>query len=158
MKQGIEQVEAGANILDVNVGIPDIDEESMMVKIVKDLQSVLDVPLQIDSSNPEVIEKALRYYNGKCILNSVNGDEETLDRILPIVRKYGAMVIGLTLSNKGIPKTCEEKIKIGKKIIEKASEYGISKENIILDPLILTAATNQMEVRETLRTIRKIKK
>ena len=158
VKQGIEQVEAGANILDVNVGIPDIDEESMMVKIVKDLQSVLDVPLQIDSSNPEVIEKALRYYNGKCILNSVNGDEETLDRILPIVRKYGAMVIGLTLSNKGIPKTCKEKIKIGKKIIEKASEYGISKENIILDPLILTAATNQMEVRETLRTIRKIKK
>ncbi|ELC8448878.1 homocysteine S-methyltransferase family protein [Clostridium perfringens] len=157
VKQGIEQVEAGASILDVNVGIPEVDEKNLMVKIVKNLQSVLDTPLQIDSSNPEVIEKALRYYNGKCILNSVNGEEGTLDKILPIVKKYGAMVIGLTLNNKGIPKSCKEKLEIGKKIIEKASEYGISKDNIILDPLILTAATNQTEVKETLRTIRKIK-
>ncbi|MGG5461983.1 homocysteine S-methyltransferase family protein [Clostridium sp. B9] len=157
VRQGIEQVEAGAKILDVNVGIPEIDEKYMMVKIVKELQSILDTPLQIDSSDPNVIEEALRYYNGKCIVNSVNGEEEVLDNILPLVKKYGAMVVGLTLNNKGIPKTCDEKLEIGRFIINKALAYEISKDNIILDPLVLTVATNQKEVRETLDALRKIK-
>lgn len=157
VRQGIEQIDAGAKILDVNVGIPEIDEKYMMVKIIKELQSVIDAPLQIDSSDPKVIERALRYYNGKCIVNSVNGEEEILDNILPLVKKYGAMVVGLTLSNKGIPKTWEEKLEIGKNIVNKALEYGINRENIILDALVLTVATNQKEVGETLKAIKKIK-
>jgi 5-methyltetrahydrofolate--homocysteine methyltransferase len=109
LKEAISQVEAGADILDVNVGLPEINEQETMVKVIKEIQSVLDIPLQIDSNNPKVIEKALRAYNGKAIVNSVNGEDAILNTVLPIVKKYGAAVVGLTLDNRGIPKRAEER-------------------------------------------------
>ncbi len=157
LKQAIEQVEAGAHLLDVNVGLPEIDENSMMIKVVKEIQSIIDVPLQIDSSYPEVIESGLRYYNGKAIVNSVNGEDEVLDRILPIVKKYGASVVGLTLDKRGIPSTCEERFKLAEKIVNRASEYGISRENVFIDCLVLTASAQQAEVQETLKAVRMVK-
>ena len=153
----IAQVDAGADILDVNVGVPDIDEKAMMVDTVKALQTVVDVPLQIDSTKPEVIEAALRVYNGKPIVNSVNGDDEVLDSILPIVKKYGASVIGLTLDSNGIPKTVEDRINIAKKIMDKALSYGIPREDIIIDCLTMTVATDQNAAKDTLRALKYVK-
>ena len=115
LKQAITQIDAGAEILDVNVGIPQINEEKVMVRVIKEIQSVIDTPLQIDSTNKEVIEKALRSYNGKPIINSVNGEDKVLDDILPIVKKYGAAVIGLTLDKNGIPPKAEERVQLQKK-------------------------------------------
>src|SRR5699024_6240034 len=153
----IDQVEAGAEILDINVGLPEINESEIMTKVIKEIQSIIDTPLQIDSSNPIVIENGLRVYNGKAIVNSVNGEEKILDTILPIVKKYGASVIGLTLDEKGTPNTGAERFKIAEKIIKKAEEYGIDKKDIYIDCLTLTAAAQQKEVKETLKTIRLIK-
>lgn len=153
LKEAILQVEAGANILDVNVGLPDIDEKKMMTKVVKEIQSILDVPLQIDSNKAHVIEGALRVYNGKAIVNSVNGDNKVLDEILPMVKKYGAAVIGLTLDEKGIPKTAEERLTIAEKILKRAEEHGIEKEDVYIDCLTLTAAAQQKDVMETLRAV-----
>lgn len=157
LKQAIEQVEGGADILDVNVGLPEIDEEETMVKVVKEIQSILDIPLQIDSNNAEVIEKALRYYNGKAIVNSVNGEEKNLDNILPIVRKYGAAVVGLTLDSNGIPSSAIERVKIAEKIVNRALQYGIKREDIYIDPLTLTVSAQQEEAIETLKAIKIIK-
>ena len=157
LSQAIEQVDAGADILDVNVGLPEIDEPEMMVKTIKALQAVVDVPLQIDSSDPEAIEAGLRVYNGKPIVNSVNGDDEVLDSILPIVKKYGASVIGLTLDSNGIPKTVEDRINIAKKIMDKALSYGIPKEDIIIDCLTMTVATDQNAAKDTLRALKHVK-
>lgn len=157
LSQAIEQVDAGADILDVNVGLPEIDEPEMMVKTIKALQSVVDVPLQIDSSDPEAIEQGLRVYCGKPIVNSVNGDDEVLDSILPIVKKYGASVIGLTLDSNGIPKTVEDRINIAKKIMDKALSYGIPKEDIIIDCLTMTVATDQNAAKDTLRALKYVK-
>lgn len=155
--QGISQVEAGADILDVNVGLPGIDEASAMVSVVKGLQSVLDTPLQIDSSNPKVIEAALRIYNGKALVNSVNGERETLELILPIVKKYGAAVVGLTLDKEGIPKVAEERLKIATRILEASEELGIHKENVLIDCLTLTAAAEQEQAYETIRALALVK-
>lgn len=157
LKQAIEQVEAGADILDVNVGIPNINEEEVMVEVIRGIQEILDIPLQIDSTDKNVIEKALRYYNGKAIVNSVNGEDKVLDNILPIVKKYGACVVGLTLDENGIPSTCEERFKIAEKIVNKAKEYGIHKEDVFIDCLVLTASTQQKEVFETLKAITMVK-
>lgn len=157
LSQAIEQVDAGADILDVNVGLPEIDEPEMMVKTIKALQAVVDVPLQIDSSDPEAIEAGLRVYNGKPIVNSVNGDDEVLDSILPIVKKYGASVIGLTLDSNGIPKTVEDRINIAKKIMDKALSYGIPREDIIIDCLTMTVATDQNAAKDTLRALKYVK-
>ena len=157
LKQAIEQVEAGADILDVNVGVPNINEEEVMVDVMRSIQEILDIPLQIDSTDKNVIEKALRYYNGKAIVNSVNGEDKVLDSILPIVKKYGACVVGLTLDEKGIPSTCEERFKIAEKIVNKAKEYGIHKEDVFIDCLVLTASTQQKEVFETLKAITMVK-
>lgn len=157
VNQAIQQIEAGADILDVNVGIPDIDEKHMMVRSIKALQSVVDVPLQIDSSDPEVIEAALRVYHGKAIVNSVNGDQESLDTILPLVKKYGAAVIGLTLDKSGIPKSAEQRIEIAKRILVRALEFGIPRENIFIDCLTLTASAEQEAVKETLKAVRMCK-
>ncbi len=154
--EGIKQQQAGADILDVNVGLPGIDESQTMVKVIKLLQEVINLPLQIDSSSPEVIEKACRYYNGKPLINSVNGKNEVMDAIFPIVKKYGGVVIGLTLED-GIPLLATERLKIAQKIIEKADEYGISKENIIIDCLTLTASAQQKEVQETLKALTLVK-
>ncbi|RXM58280.1 homocysteine methyltransferase [Clostridium tetani] len=158
LKEAINQLEEGADILDINVGLPDIDEGKIMVKVIKEIQSVLDIPLQIDSNDPEVIEKALRAYNGKAIVNSVNGEEENLNKILPIIKKYGASIIGLTFDEKGIPLRAEERFHVAKKIVDKAMEYGIKREDIIIDCLTLTTSAQQKEVLETLKALTLVKK
>ena len=157
MTQAIEQIDAGAEILDVNVGVPSLDDVAMLPRVVKKLQSITGLPLQIDSSNPAAIEAALRVYNGKAIVNSVNGEPEVMDNIFPIVRKYGAAVIGLTLDSGGIPGTAEGRFAIAERILEKAMEYGIPREDIIIDCLTLTASAQQKEVNETLRAVRMVK-
>ena len=156
LKKAIEQVEAGADILDVNVGLPDIDEKETMVKVVKEIQGILDVPLQLDSSDAECLEAALRIYNGKASVNSVNGEDEKLDEVLPLIKKYGASVIGLTLDKKGIPPTAEERFAIAEKIVNRALEYGIKREDVFIDCLVLTASAQQKEVQETLKAVRMV--
>lgn len=155
--QAMEQADAGAEILDVNVGLPKIDEKSLMVEVVKELQSVVDLPLQIDSSSAEVIESALRIYNGKALVNSVNGEDEVLDRILPIAAKYGAAVIGLTMDGNGIPSEAGKRVEIAGHIVEKCAEYGIPGKDIYIDCLTLAASVQQKEVVETLKAIKEVK-
>ena len=157
LNQAIEQVHAGAEILDVNVGLPGVDEKSMMIKAVKAIQSITDVPLQIDSTIPEVIEAALRVYNGKPIVNSVNGEEKSMEAVLPLVKKYGASVVALTLDENGIPKAARDRFNIAKKIMDRAVSMGIPKEDIIIDCLTLTASAEQDGVIETLNAIRMVK-
>lgn len=157
LQQAIKQVEAGADILDVNVGLPDIDEPAMMETVVKQLQAVVQTPLQIDSSNPKAIEAALRVYNGKAIVNSVNGEQKVLDTLLPIVKKYGAAVVGLTLDQNGIPNLAEERFAIAERILRAAQAYGIKKEDVYIDCLTLTASAQQKEVAETLTAVRLVK-
>ncbi|MBY0755155.1 homocysteine S-methyltransferase family protein [Clostridium sardiniense] len=158
LRQAIEQIEGGAEILDVNVGLPEIDEESLMESAIKELQSIVDVPLQIDSGKKNVIEKGLRVYNGKPIVNSVSGEDKVLDNILPLVKKYGAAVVGLTLDNNGIPKDPESRFKIAEKIVNRAIEYGIKKEDVYIDCLALTVSAQQEEVMDTLKALRMVKK
>lgn len=157
LSQAVQQIDAGAHVLDVNVGIPDIDEAELLPKVVKELQAITDLPLQIDSSNPEAIEAALRVYNGKAIVNSVNGEEKALERILPIVKKYGAAVVGLTLDEKGIPSKAEERLAIAERILERATAAGIPKKDVFIDCLTLTASAQQAEVQETLKAVRMVK-
>ncbi len=155
--QAVEQVHAGADILDVNVGLPGIDEKKMMVTAVKAIQSVCDTPLQLDSTIPEVLEAGLRVYNGKPIVNSVNGEDESLDAILPLVKKYGAAVVGLTLDKNGIPKTADGRFAIAEKILDRAISYGIPKEDVFIDCLTLTASAEQDGVMETLGALKRVK-
>lgn len=157
LNQAIEQTHAGAEILDVNVGLPEIDEKSMMVDAVKAIQGISDAPLQLDSTIPEVLEAALRIYCGKPIVNSVNGEDESLDTILPLVKKYGAAVVGLTLDKDGIPKSADKRFDLAVKILNKAIEYGIPKENVFIDCLTLTASAEQDGVIETLNAVKRVK-
>ncbi|WP_278427452.1 homocysteine S-methyltransferase family protein [Clostridium cochlearium] len=157
LNEAIMQKEAKADILDVNVGLPEINEEEVMIKVIREIQSIIDLPLQIDSSNSKVIEKAVRIYNGKPIINSVNGKEEVMESIFPIAKKYGAVVIGLTLDEKGIPSKAEDRVKIAEKIINKANEYGIDKKDIIIDCLVLTVSAQQKEVMETIKAVKMVK-
>ena len=157
LKEAISQVDAGAEVLDVNVGLPEINEAETMVKVIKEIQAILDVPLQIDSTDPKVIEQGLRIYNGKALVNSVNGEEESLESILPLVKKYGAAVLGLTLDEKGIPETAEGRFAIAEKIVKRAEEYGIAREDIFIDCLTLTAAAQQEGVKETLKALQMVK-
>lgn len=157
LSQGIEQIRVGADILDVNVGLPGTDEKDLMVTVIEQLQSITDVPLQIDSSSVEVLEAALRIYNGKPIVNSVNGEQEVLDSILPLVKKYGAAVIGLTLDQNGIPSDAQSRYQIAERIVKKAEEYGIPREDIYIDCLTLTASVQQAEVVETLKAMQLVK-
>ena len=157
LSQAIEQIDAGAEILDVNVGVPSLDDVKMLPLVIKKLQSITGLPLQIDSGNPEAIEAALRVYNGKAIVNSVNGEEKVMENILPLVKKYGAAVVGLTLDENGIPNKAEDRVAIAKRILERALEYGISRENVIIDCLTLTASAQQKEVVETLKAVRMVK-
>jgi 5-methyltetrahydrofolate--homocysteine methyltransferase len=157
VNEAMEQRMAGAHILDVNIGIGEIDEEEVMTKVITELQIMIDSPLQIDSTNAKVMEAAVRIYNGKPIINSVNGSEISLNTILPIAKKYGACIIGLTFDEKGIPSTAEERVSIAEKIIKRALEYGIDKENIIIDCLVLTASAQQSQVTETLKALRMVK-
>ena len=155
--QAVEQTEAGADILDVNAGLPGIDEKKVLTALVKHVSKITDLPLQIDSSDPQALESALRAYNGKAIVNSVNGEDASLDRILPLVKKYGSAVIGLTIDEKGIPKTVEDRIAIAEKIIARAKAYGIPEEDVYIDCLTLTVAAEQAQVKNTLEAIRLIK-
>ena len=157
LKQAIEQIEGGAEILDVNVGLPEINEEEMMECAIKEIQGIVDIPLQIDSGKKNVIEKALRIYNGKPVVNSINGEDVVLDSVLPIVKKYGAAVVGLTLDNNGIPSKAEERFNIAKKIVNKAAQYGIKKEDVYIDCLTLTVSAQQEEVMETLKAVKMVK-
>ncbi|WP_330571299.1 homocysteine S-methyltransferase family protein [Marinisporobacter balticus] len=157
LSEAIRQKEAGAHILDVNIGLPELNEKEIMIKVIKEIQGIIDIPLQIDSPNGDVIEAGVRIYNGKPMINSVNGKIESMKTILPIAKKYGACVIGLTLDEKGIPNTAEERVKIAGKIIDTAVSYGIPKENILIDCLVLTASAQQKEVMETLKAIQLVK-
>ena len=155
--QAISQQEDGAEILDINVGHPEIDEKEMMVKVVKAVQGVVDLPLQLDSTKPEVLEAGLRAYNGRAIVNSVNGEEKSLTEILPIVAKYGASVVGLTLDEDGIPETTEKRVEIAERIIKRATALGIREEDIYIDCLTLTVSAQQSGAVQTLDAIEIIK-
>ncbi len=155
--QGITQVQAGADILDVNVGLPSIDETAMMCRTVTALQGVTDAPLQLDSTNPQVLEAALRIYNGKPIVNSVNGEEASLQAVLPLVKRYGAAVVGLTLDENGIPKTADGRFAIAKRILERALALGIRREDVLIDCLTLTASAEQAGAMETLHALHRVK-
>ncbi len=157
-REAIMQQEAGAEILDVNVGVPSIDEKAAMLKATQSIQAIVNTPLMIDSTNPEVVEAALKLYHGKALVNSVNGEEESLQTILPIVKRYGAAVVGLTLDEKGIPKTAEERLTIATKIVTTAQQFGISRDNIIIDCLVLTASAQPEGIAETLKAIQLVKK
>ncbi len=156
MRQAIEQTNAGAEILDVNVGLPDIDEKEMMLAAVDSIQTVTDAALQIDTTELPVLEAALRTVSGKPIINSVNGEDEKLNSILPLVKKYGAAVVGLTLDSSGIPKTAEKRFEIAEKIMNRAMEYGIPKRDIYIDCLTLTASAEQDGAMETLKAVRMV--
>lgn len=157
LNEGISQVEAGAEILDVNVGHSAIDEKAMMSAVVTTLQDSVGVPLQLDSTSPEVLEKALRVYTGKAIINSVNGEERSLSAVLPLAKKYGAAVVGLTLDEKGIPETAEERVAIAEKIINRATQMGIPKHDIIIDCLTMTVSANQDAAQITLEAMKSVK-
>ncbi len=157
LNEAILQQEAGADVLDVNLGLPEIDERLLMVKVLQEIQAISNIPLQIDSSDPAVVEAGARIYNGVPLINSVNGSEETMADIFPIVAKYGAVVVALTLDEKGIPNSAEERLAIAKKIVNKAQEYGIGKERILIDSLVLTASAQQDEVMETLKAIKLVR-
>ena len=153
---GLQEVDAGADILDVNVGYPGVDEVSMLPRVVKKLQSALDIPLQLDSTNPAALEAGLRVYNGKAAVNSVNGDPAVLERLLPIVKKYGAAVVGLALDENGIPQTAEGRAAIARRILEAALAHGIPKEDVWIDCLTLTVSAQQDQAIETLRAVRTV--
>ena len=153
----LEQSNEGSEILNVNVGVPDLDEERAMKRVIKGIQEVVDVPLQLDSSNVKALESGLRYYNGRTIVNSVNGKEKSLETILPIVKKYGACLVGLTLDENGIPSTAEGRFNIAKKIVERAEQYGIKRQDIFIDCLSLTVSAQQDEAMETIKAIKMVK-
>ncbi|MDY6064874.1 MAG: homocysteine S-methyltransferase family protein [Finegoldia sp.] len=157
VSKAIEQVDAGADILDLNVGHPGIDEARMQEKIIKGIQAVIDTPLIIDSSKGEAIEAALRAYNGKAIVNSVNGEDEKLEEILPLVKKYNAQVIGLALDENGIPDSIEDRVKIARKIVKRAGDYGIEPRDIYIDCLTLTVSSNPEGAMDTLKAIEIVK-
>ena len=157
LSQALVQLKGGAELLDVNVGHPEIDEKSMMVRVVKAIQSVCDAPLQIDSTKPEVLDAGLRCYSGKPIVNSVNGEEKSLSEVLPLVKKYGAAVVGLTLDENGIPKTAEGRFEIAKRIVERAEALGIDRRDVYIDCLTLTVSAEQEACRQTLEALHRVK-
>lgn len=156
LQEAVNQQAKGVHVLDVNVGLPGIDEAQMLTNSVCELQCVTDLPLQIDSSDPVAMESALRRYNGKAMINSVNGKEENLNAIFPLVKKYGGFVVALTLDEKGIPSTVDGRMKIARKILLTAALYGINKKDIIFDPLAMTVSADKMSAITTLKTVKKI--
>lgn len=153
IREGINQKDAGAHILDVNMGLPEIDEVEMLCKSVFELQSVLSTPLQLDSSDAEAMEKALRIYNGKAMINSVNGKEKSMNEIFPLAKKYGGVVVCLCLDEGGIPTSAEGRIAIAEKIVNRAKEYGIDKKNLVIDALTMTISTDKSNAVETLKAV-----
>lgn len=157
IQEAVAQRDAGADILDVNVGLPEIDEAKMMVKTIVELQALLDLPLQIDSSETAALEAGARHYNGIPLINSVNGKPSSMAKILPIVAKYGGVILGLCLDDAGIPETAEKRYQIAEKIVHEAGKYGITPDRVMIDPLVLTASAQQEQVPVTLDTIRLVK-
>lgn len=155
-REGVCQVDLGADVLDVNVGLPEIDECEMMINAVTGLQSILNTPLQIDTSDPVVMEKALRFYNGKAMVNSVNGKEDSMNSVFPLVKKYGGVVVCLTLDENGIPETVEGRIAIAENIIKRAKDFGIEKNNLVFDPLCMTISTNKNSAKITLECVERL--
>ena len=153
LKEGVAQQERGAHILDVNVGLPDIDEASVLCRAVRELQAIIDAPLQIDTSDVSAMDRALRVYNGKPMINSVNGKQESMDAVFPLAKKYGGVVVALTLDENGIPENAEGRVEIAKKILVCAEKHGIDKKDIIFDPLALTISADKCAARETLRAV-----
>ena len=156
-KEGLTQEENGAHILDVNVGLPEIDEPKLMEEAVTGIQAIIDLPLQIDTSDTEAMERGLRYYNGKPMLNSVNGKKESMESVFPIAKKYGALLVCLCLDENGIPETVEGRLKVAEKIVKTAAEYGIPRKNLVMDALVLTISTGQNNANITLETLRRIR-
>lgn len=157
LTEGLKQEEAGAHILDVNVGLPEIDEPAMMENIVYKLQSVTTLPLQLDSTDIEALERGMRIYNGKPMINSVNGKRETIEAVMPLVAKYGGVLVGLPLDEDGIPETSDGRIKVAKKIYEAADEYGIPRDDIVIDGLAMTISSDSSSAITTLDTVRRIR-
>lgn len=157
LREAVSQQDNGAHILDVNVGLPGIDEAAVMEEVVRELQAITDLPLQIDTSDPAAMERALRIYNGKPLINSVSGKEESMEAVFPLAAKYGGVVIGLCLDENGIPDTAEGRLEVGRKIINRASQYGIRPEDIILDGLCMTVSSDSKGALTTLETLRRIR-
>lgn len=157
LEEGVKQADSGAHILDVNVGLPEIDEPAMMRRTVFELQSVLPLPIQIDTTDPVAMEQAMRIYNGKPMINSVNGKEEIMHQIFPLVQKYGGTVVGLALDEAGIPDTAEGRLAVAKKIYDTAAQYGIKPKDIVIDALTMTMSTDNNSANITLDTVREIK-
>lgn len=156
LEEGVKQEDSGAHILDVNVGLPEIDEAAMMESIVYELQSIMPLPLQIDTTNIEAMERALRIYNGKPMINSVNGKAEVMEQVFPLVKKYGGVVVGLALDEDGIPDTTEGRLAIAEKIYQTGEKYGISRKDIVIDALVMTMSTNNESAKITLDTVKEI--
>ena len=157
LSPGLEQEDAGADILDVNVGLPEIDEPAMMRAVVTKLQGVTGLPLQLDTTDPDALEQGLRYYNGKAMINSVNGKEEVIRMVMPLVKKYGGVLVGLALDEDGIPETAEGRIRVTEKIYRAADEYGIPRKDIVIDGLCMTVSSDSSSALATLETIRRVR-
>ena len=157
LREGIAQQDNGAHVLDVNVGLPDIDEPALMKEVVEELQSVVSLPLQIDTVDPTAMEKALRIYNGKAMVNSVSGKQDSMDKVFPLIQRYGGVVIGLTLDEEGIPEDADGRIRIAEKIIAEAAKYGIRKKDIVIDALAMTISSEPDGAKVTLETLRRLR-
>lgn len=157
LKEAITQQDKGAHILDVNVGLPDIDEVAMMEKVVKELQSVTSLPLQIDTVDGKAMERAMRIYNGKPMINSVNGKQVSMDEVFPLIRKYGGVVVGLTIDEEGIPKDAEGRARVAGKIINEAAKYGIDKKDIVIDVLTMTISSEKDGAKVTLEALKRVR-
>ena len=157
LSQGLEQEDAGAQILDVNVGLPEIDEPRLMREVVTKLQGVTGLPLQMDTTNIEALEAGLRYYNGKAMVNSVNGKQDQIETVLPLVKKYGGVLVGLPIDENGIPADADGRIRVARKIYAAAAEYGIPAEDIVIDGLAMTVSSDSTSAETTLETIRRVR-
>ena len=157
LNEGLKQADAGVQVLDVNVGLPEIDEPKMLEMVSKELQAVTDLPLQLDTSDPVAMERGLRCYNGKAMVNSVNGKEEVMEAVFPLVAKYGGFVVCLTLDEGGIPESAKDRVKIAEKIIKKAAEYGIAKKDLIFDPLAMTITADPTAALSTIQAVHDIR-
>ena len=153
LREAVSQQEAGADILDVNVGLPELNEAAVLPRAVGEIQAIVDLPLQIDTSHPAALEKALRRYNGKAMINSVNGKESSMASVFPLAKKYGAVVVALTLDEQGIPQRAAERIAIARRILNRAREYGLSEKDLIFDPLTMTVSTDPGSAGETLAAV-----
>ena len=153
LKEGIAQQEKGVHILDVNVGLPDIDEVQMLREAICELQAIINLPLQVDTADPTAMESALRRYNGKAMINSVNGKQESMDAVFPLAKKYGGLVVALTLDENGIPDKAEDRLAIARKILAESEKYGIEKKDMIFDPLAMTVSADQNAAKETMRAV-----